>query len=116
MNLSPTWVTFLAENGFEAIHWSSIGVGNAPDEELMAWAVANTHVVFTEDLDFSDLIALSKAKEPSILQIRSQDNLPDVAGKFVLAALSRFKSELENGAIVVLDQKKARARILPFNK
>ena len=116
MNLSPAWVTFLADNGIESVHWSKIGPGNAPDEELMAWAATNKYIVFTEDLDFSELIALSKAKEPSILQIRSQDNLPNAAGKFVLAALSRFTQELENGAIVVIDQDKARARILPFVK
>jgi len=23
MNLSPTWVRFLEENGFEAVHWST---------------------------------------------------------------------------------------------
>jgi predicted nuclease of predicted toxin-antitoxin system len=116
MNLSPAWVIFLAENGYEAVHWSKIGAGNAPDEELMSWAITHKHIVFTEDLDFSELIALTKAKEPSILQIRSQDNLPDVAGSFVLTALNRFKEELELGAIVVLDRKKSRARILPFVK
>jgi predicted nuclease of predicted toxin-antitoxin system len=25
MNLSPTWVGFLEENGFEAVHWSTVG-------------------------------------------------------------------------------------------
>ncbi len=26
MNLSPAWVRFLEENGFEAVHWSTVGV------------------------------------------------------------------------------------------
>jgi predicted nuclease of predicted toxin-antitoxin system len=25
MNLSPSWVRFLEENGFDAIHWVAIG-------------------------------------------------------------------------------------------
>ena len=29
MNLSPSWVDFLAENEIESIHWSSIGKSNA---------------------------------------------------------------------------------------
>jgi predicted nuclease of predicted toxin-antitoxin system len=25
MNLSPLWVPFLANQGFEAVHWSTVG-------------------------------------------------------------------------------------------
>lgn len=25
MNLTPMWVGFLQENGFEAVHWSAVG-------------------------------------------------------------------------------------------
>jgi len=116
MNLSPAWVAFLANHGYSAVHWSKIGIGDAPYEEIMAWVAKNEHVVFSEDLDFSELIALTKAKEPSIIQIRTQDNLPDVAGDFVLTALKRFTPELENGAIIVIDKARARARILPFDQ
>jgi predicted nuclease of predicted toxin-antitoxin system len=35
MNLSPEWQPLLQENGFEAVHWSAIGAGNAPDTEIM---------------------------------------------------------------------------------
>jgi predicted nuclease of predicted toxin-antitoxin system len=35
MNLSPGWVTFLAEAEFESVHWSDIGPGNATDSELI---------------------------------------------------------------------------------
>ena len=35
VNLSPEWVSFLAEAKFESVHWSEIGPGNASDAELM---------------------------------------------------------------------------------
>ena len=38
MNLSPSWVTRLTQNGFEAVHWSTIGAATAPDDEILAWA------------------------------------------------------------------------------
>lgn len=116
MNLSPLWVKFFKDNGIEALHWSSIGAGDAPDEEIMSWASQRKYVVFSEDLDFSALVALSRATEPSIIQLRATDNLPDVAGNFVVAALRQFEIELKNGAIIVIDRHKARARILPFSK
>ena len=52
MNLSPEWVPFLHEHGITAVHWSSIGAGNAPDTEIMQWARENGFVVFTHDWDY----------------------------------------------------------------
>ena len=53
MNLSPQWISFLQENGFEAIHWSQIGTAQAADAEIMEYASAQGLVIFTHDLDFA---------------------------------------------------------------
>ncbi|GAB1394739.1 hypothetical protein MASR1M60_29030 [Rhodocyclaceae bacterium] len=53
MNLSPKWVGYLVAVGYEAIHWSALGAGNAPDSEIMAHARTGNFVVLTSDLDFS---------------------------------------------------------------
>ena len=55
MNLSPLWVRFFAEAGFESLHWSSIGEPSAPDTQVMDYARANKMIVFTHDLDFGAL-------------------------------------------------------------
>jgi predicted nuclease of predicted toxin-antitoxin system len=34
MNISPQWVKSFSNFGIEAIHWSSIGVPNATDQEI----------------------------------------------------------------------------------
>jgi len=49
MNLSPSWVRFLDERGFEAAHWSSLGPATATDAEMMKYAEANRLVIFTHD-------------------------------------------------------------------
>jgi hypothetical protein len=41
MNLSPLWVRFLADAGFDSVHWSSIGPSAAPDTQIMDYASAN---------------------------------------------------------------------------
>lgn len=61
MNLSPAWVRFLEENGFEAVHWSTIGEPTATDAVIMAWARNRGFVVITYDLDFSALLAATEA-------------------------------------------------------
>ncbi len=67
MNLSPDWVDVLIENGFEALHWSTIGNPRADDSILMDWARANSYIGFTHDLDFGALPASTQAESPSVI-------------------------------------------------
>jgi predicted nuclease of predicted toxin-antitoxin system len=34
MELTPRWVDALTESGHEAVHWSAIGLHNAPDSAI----------------------------------------------------------------------------------
>ena len=70
MNLSPDWVKILKGAGIEAVHWSTIGPGNAPDDQIMDYATANGFVVLTNDLDFGTALALTNIPEPSVVQLR----------------------------------------------
>ena len=114
MNLSPDWQSFLGDEGFEAVHWSAIGAGNAPDCEIMRWARDNGRVVFTHDLDFGILLAHSKDGRPSVIQVRTQDVSPEHLGPIVLRALRANVEALESGALVTIDEAKSRVRILPI--
>jgi predicted nuclease of predicted toxin-antitoxin system len=114
MNLSPDWVPVLTAAGWTAIHWSTVGNQRASDRDIMDWAFANNYVVFTHDLDSGTMLALTHAKGPSVLQVRGQDVLPDHMKPFVLAALQQHESDLASGALVVVDERKRRVRILPI--
>ena len=116
MNLSPEWVSVFEAAGYEAVHWSSVGDIKAKDTVIMAWAVNNGYMVFTHDLDFGTLLAISKADTPSVIQVRTQDVLPGKLGNIVLNALKQFQSELETGALVTVNEAKAKARILPIKR
>jgi predicted nuclease of predicted toxin-antitoxin system len=114
MNLSPEWVRTLVEKGFEALHWSSVGKASASDHEIMAWAKANGYVLLTHDLDFGAILAATKAKGPSVVQIRAQDVNPHHIGHSVSHILSQFQQYLEKGAVLSIDERKSRVRILPL--
>ncbi len=114
MNLSPDWADVLITSGFEAAHWSTIGDPRADDPVLMDWARANGYVVFTHDLDFGTLLALTQAESPSVIQVRTQDVTPAYLSGMVIAALRKYESLLETGALIVLDEGKSRVRILPL--
>lgn len=34
MNLSPDWIEVLTEEGWEAVHWSTVGAYRATDESM----------------------------------------------------------------------------------
>ena len=114
MNLSPRWIAVLEESGFEALHWSTVGQSNAHDSEIMAWAAANGYVVVTHDLDFSAILAVTQGVTPSVVQIRAEDVSPSVIGTIVVGALHQMESELEAGALLSIDDKTMRLRILPL--
>jgi predicted nuclease of predicted toxin-antitoxin system len=114
MNLSPTWCEAFAKDGITAWHWSTIGDPKAPDTEIMQWAKEHTCIVFTNDLDFGTLLALTKAESPSVFQVRTQNLMPEHLYSLVLNALKQFETLLEQGAIIILDENKLRARILPL--
>jgi len=114
MNLSPLWISFFTNTGIESVHWSTIGDPRATDRTIMQWALSNQHIVFTNDLDFGTLLAITQAKLPSVVQVRTQDVLPESIGGLVLAALRQCESQLEAGALMTLDQARLRVRILPI--
>lgn len=114
MNLSPDWVPLLQNAGWSATHWSTVGDPKADDRTIMDWAEENGYVVFTHDLDFGTILALTHKTGPSVLQVRSQDVLTDHLESLVVAAIWRHETDLESGAIVVVDESRNRVRILPI--
>ena len=114
MNLTPRWVGWLQTNGVEAMHWSNVGAHDAPDAEVMAHAAAHHMVVMTHDMDFGAILAASGAAHPSVLQLRDPNPTPEVVGAAVLSALQQLARDLEVGALVSLDARRARLRLLPL--
>ena len=82
----------------------------------MRWALDGGYIVLTSDLDFSAMLAASGAAGPSVLQVRTQDVLPDSLGAQVVRVLLEQSDALESGAIITIDEITARVRILPIHK
>jgi predicted nuclease of predicted toxin-antitoxin system len=114
MNLAPSWVPFFAGHHIEALHWSAIGDPKARDVEIMEWARAHGCVVFTHDLDYSSVLANAALKGPSLVQVRTQNVLPDAIGERVIGVLLNQADALAKGAVVTIDEMNARVRVLPI--
>jgi len=114
MNLSPDWVEVLRRDGFDSIHWSRLGDPRASGQTIMDWARANDHVVFTHDLDFSTVLAMTQARGPSVRQVRTQGVLPTSIADVVIRALRQFSPQVAAGAIVVVEPRRSCVRLLPI--
>lgn len=114
MNLSPEWVNIFIQQGWEALHWSEVGDPRASDDVIMAWARENGCIVFTHDLDLGTILATTHADGPSVIQVRTQDIMPQTLGGRLVQILRQYKAMLEKGALITVDEAKSRVRILPF--
>ncbi len=113
MNLSPDWLPVLANQGWEACHWSSIGRGNEPDPVLLDWARANSHILLTQDLDFSQILYATQVSGPSVVLLRMENEFDASVKKHVCTALREAGPALKAGALLTLTPKRARLRRLP---
>jgi predicted nuclease of predicted toxin-antitoxin system len=114
MNLSPDWIEVFTNEGWSAIHWSKVGDPTATDRVLMDWARVNDYIVFTHDLDFGILLALTHDGGPSVIQIRIQDIMPASIKNRLVSIIKKYSLELQRGALVTIDPYKSRIRVLPI--
>lgn len=82
----------------------------------MSWARTNGHIVFTHDLDFGVSLALTHAHGPSVIQIRTDNVMPDAIGIIILSVLLKYAKELEIGALVTIDERRSCVRLLPIGQ
>jgi predicted nuclease of predicted toxin-antitoxin system len=116
MNLAPRWCGRLIEGGHEAVHWSSVGEGEATDAEILAYAKDHGFIVLTHDLDFGAILAATGGDGPSVAQIRAEDPSPEAIGVLLLAGLRQMADDLNAGALVTIEPGRSRLRLLPLRR
>jgi predicted nuclease of predicted toxin-antitoxin system len=114
MNLSPESAVVLTRAGYSAEHWSSIGEITAEDETIFDWAGDNGFTVITQDYDFGTLLAITGSTKPSVIQVRREDSTPPALKETLLEIIQRYSTPIEDGALIVIDERKIRLRLLPL--
>lgn len=112
--VSPRTVEFLKQLGHEAIHVRTLGLQRAADTELVDRARADSSVVVTFDLDFGDVLALGVLDKPSVIIFRLGDERPDSVNERLSSVLADRLTELESGALILVEDTRYRIRKLPI--
>ena len=80
----------------------------------MEWASAHGYIVVTHDLDLGTALAVTHARGPSVLQVRTHDVAPARLGPLLCGVLQEFQDALTKGALIVVDEARQRVRMLPL--
>lgn len=113
-SLSHHTVAPLAEAGHDVIHVAELELLGAPDEAVLAAALARDRVLVTADTDFGTLLALAQDPWPSVLLLRVAGREATARAATIEAALAEVADALAAGALVVVEAGRFRIRDLPI--
>ena len=114
VGISITTVHFLRDQGHDIVHLREQGLQRLPDAEIMEKATEERRVVLTFDLDFSDLLALGIRNSPSVIIFRLHNETPASVNPRLEQVLARRHLELEQGALIIVENSRYRMRRLPI--
>ena len=112
--ISPKTVDFLLDLGHEASHVRTLGLQRAEDRDLVRLAAGDLSVILTFDLDFGDILALGVLDKPSVVIFRLADQRADSVNRHVSGILAERASDLDAGALILVEDARYRIRRLPI--
>ncbi len=116
MGISPKTVEFLRGLGYEVIHLHEESLDALPDPLILNKALHERRILLTSDLDFSELVAASGAKLPSVISFRLKDMRPDNVNRHLARVLEHDVDALTQGAVISVTEERIRVRLLPIEK
>lgn len=115
--LSPLLANGLRQAGYEASHVRDYGMAAAEDEAIFDLAVREERVIVSADTDFGTMLSLRQEAKPSIILLRRvSQRRPQEQLALLLTNLPNVVDALEQGSIVVFDEKRIRIRSLPVGR
>jgi predicted nuclease of predicted toxin-antitoxin system len=114
MGVSRMIQLWLGSQEHDAVHLRELGLKRISDEEIFEKAAIENRIIMTWDLDFGEILALSRGRIVSVVLFR----LNNASSSFVIERLSvvlpATEAALNAGAIVVVEDSRHRVRRLPL--
>jgi predicted nuclease of predicted toxin-antitoxin system len=115
MGVSMTVVSWLHQEGHDAVHLRDEGLHRLENGKIFAKAASEGRIVLTFDLDFSEIAAHSGDELTSVISFRLRSTLPsNVIAR--LKAVLTASAALEEGVVVSVEDSRHRIRKLPIGR
>jgi predicted nuclease of predicted toxin-antitoxin system len=115
MGVSRGVVQWLRSEGHDAAHLAELGLQRLVDPGIFDKAFAESRIVLTFDLDFGEILAMSRDRIVSVILFRLNNTTTPFVIERLRAALRDANEALPSGAIVVVEDGRHRIRRLPLN-
>lgn len=113
--LSPEVARALTDEGHDAVHVRDLDLQAAADEELFELAATEERIIVSADTDFGTLLALRRARKPSVILFRrASGRRPSEQARLLVENLAAISPALEEGAVAILEENRIRLRRLPI--
>jgi len=107
-------VDWLRADGHDVVHLRDRGLQRLPDREVFELASAEGRILITFDLDFGEIVASSGGRVVSVILFRLRDTRSSHVTERLRSVLERSARQLEQGAVVVVEESRHRVRRLPL--
>ena len=104
----------LRGRGYDCLHAGEAGLSKATDEEILAFSLANSGVVVTLDADFHAILAVTRAKGPSVIRLRLEASGAAQVVELVQRVATGFEADLKSGSPVTVKAYKTTCHRLPI--
>ena len=114
MGVSMTTVMALRNLGHDAVHLREQGLMRMEDPEIVAKARTEERIVLTFDLDFGEIMALSRRPSLTVVLFRMRNQTPSAVTPRLVQVIQECSAELAAGAFVTVEDQGYRLRRLPI--
>jgi len=114
MHISPATVTYLQSLGHNVVRINEIMSPESADDVIVEAAAKSDRIILTQDLDFSEIIALSQKEKPSLISLRLSSSRIENVNAVLTKILPQIEDAVKRGAIVSVEDNKIRVRPLPI--
>lgn len=116
MGVSTKVVEWLRTQDHDAVHLREQGLHRLKDPAVLAKAIAESRVLLTFDLDFSEIVALSHGQRAAVVLFRLRNARADNVIARLREVLRTSADALHAGAIAVVEEQRHRVRPLPIGR
>ncbi len=113
MGISMRIVEWLRSNSHDVIHLREQNLYSLPDNEIFDKAIKENRIILTFDLDFGEIVALSKSRQISVILFRLRNTTTHFVIKRLDTVMAESATLLEEAHIVIIEENRYRIRKLP---